>query len=138
MLCRYVVDQLLDQYRLAYSCTAEKSDLTTLLIRAEKIYDLDTGLKHFLRRCLILECRCRSVDRPVLDILRRVDLIDRITQNVEHASERILSDRHADRSARGDCLHTAHKSVRRSHGDTSDRIITQMLGRLNDKLTTVL
>ena len=79
MLCRYVVDQLLDQYRLAYSCTAEESDLTTLLIWAEKIYDLDTGLKHFLRRCLILECRSRSVNWPVLNILRSVDLIDRIT-----------------------------------------------------------
>ena len=39
-----VTDQLLDQYGLTYTGTTEQTDLTTLLIWAKKIYDLDTGL----------------------------------------------------------------------------------------------
>ena len=39
-----VVDQLLDQYGLTYTGSTEQTDLTTLLVRAEKINDLDTGL----------------------------------------------------------------------------------------------
>ena len=46
MLCGNVVDQLLDQYGFSYSCTSEQTDLSTLLIRAEQVNDLDTGLQH--------------------------------------------------------------------------------------------
>ena len=44
MLGCNVTDQLLDQYSLTYTSTAEQTDLTTLLIWAKKVYDLDTGL----------------------------------------------------------------------------------------------
>ena len=44
MLGCNVTDQLLDQYSLTYTSTAEQTDLATLLIWAKKVYDLDTGL----------------------------------------------------------------------------------------------
>ena len=48
-----VTDKLLDKHRLTYAGTAEESDLTTLLIRAEKVNDLDTGLKKLCLRGLL-------------------------------------------------------------------------------------
>ena len=44
MLGCNVTDQLLDQDGLTYTSTTEQTDLTTLLIWAKKVYDLDTGL----------------------------------------------------------------------------------------------
>ena len=44
VLSRDVVNQLLDQYGFTYTGSTEQTDLTTLLVRAEKINDLDTGL----------------------------------------------------------------------------------------------
>ena len=37
-----VTDQLLDQYGLTYTGTTEQTDLTTLLIRAKQVNDLNT------------------------------------------------------------------------------------------------
>ena len=39
-----ITDQLLDQYGLTYTGTTEQTDLTTLLIRAEQVNDLNTCL----------------------------------------------------------------------------------------------
>ena len=39
-----IMNQLLDQYGFSYSCTTEKSDFSTLLVRAEKVNHLDSCL----------------------------------------------------------------------------------------------
>ena len=44
MLCGNVTDQLLDQNCLTYTGASEQTDLSTLLIGAEKVNYLDTGL----------------------------------------------------------------------------------------------
>ena len=44
MLCRNIVDQLLDQYRFTYTGTTKQTCFSTLLIWAEQVYDLDTCL----------------------------------------------------------------------------------------------
>ena len=46
-LCN-VVDQFLDEDSLAHTGTTEKTDLSTLEIGLEKIYDLDSCVKDFL------------------------------------------------------------------------------------------
>ena len=48
-----ITDQLLDQYGLTYTSTTEQTDLTTLLIRAEQVNDLNTGLQQFCVRRLL-------------------------------------------------------------------------------------
>ena len=111
MLRRNIMNQLLNQYGLTYTGSTEQSDLTTLLIWAEQIYDLDTGLQHLLRRCLLLEGWCRSVDWPVLFRLRRLDLIDWITQYIEQSSQGVLTNRDRNRRSCGDGIHSADKSV---------------------------
>ena len=65
-----IADQLLDQDGLSYARTSEESDLTTLLIGAEQVNDLDTGLQD-LRICRLLgESRCLPMDRMLLRRLR--------------------------------------------------------------------
>ena len=55
MLGRNVSDQLLNQNRLSYSCSSEQTDLTALLVRAEQVYDLDTGLQNLCGSGLFLK-----------------------------------------------------------------------------------
>ena len=68
------------------------------------------------------------MDRPCLNTRWWINLVNRISQNIEHTSKRILTYRNADRSTCSDRIHSTYESVCRSHGDTSDSIITQVLG----------
>ena len=55
MLCRDILDQLLDQYGLTYAGTTEQTDLTTLGIRRKKVDNLDTCLQDLYNRTLLFE-----------------------------------------------------------------------------------
>ena len=46
MLVCYVIDKFLNKNCLSYTGTAEKSDLTTLKIRGNKVDNLDTCFKY--------------------------------------------------------------------------------------------
>ena len=61
-----VTNQLLNEDGLAYTRTSEESDFTTLLIRAEKIDNLDTCFKYLNRNILLFKLRSRSVYIPSL------------------------------------------------------------------------
>ena len=69
VLQRDVVDQLLDDDRLADAGAAEQADLAALQVRLDQVDDLDAGLEHLQLGGLLLERRRRAVDRPAL--LRR-------------------------------------------------------------------
>ena len=62
------------------------------------------------------------MDRPCLNTRWWINLVNRISQNIEHTSKSILTYRNADRSACSDRIHSTYESVCRSHGDTSDNI----------------
>ena len=55
MLSRDVTNQLLNQNGLTYTCSTEQTDLSTLLIRAEQINDLNSGLQYLCRGGLLLK-----------------------------------------------------------------------------------
>ena len=55
MLGGHIVDQLLDQHGLSNAGSSEKTDLTALCIRRQKVDDLDPRLKDLHNRALILE-----------------------------------------------------------------------------------
>ena len=58
-----IVDQLLNQNGLSYTCSSEQTGLTAFLIRAKQIDYLDTGLQDLGRCGLFFKRRCFSVDR---------------------------------------------------------------------------
>ena len=47
VFCSDISNQLLNQDCLTYTGTTKQTNLTTLLIRAKKVYDLNTGLQQF-------------------------------------------------------------------------------------------
>ena len=74
-----ITDQLLDQNGLSYACTAEQTDLTPLLVRAQKVNDLDTGLQKFRCGSLLFKAGSRSVNRFVANAFRRRLIINRLS-----------------------------------------------------------
>ena len=66
VLHRDVVDQLLNQHRLAHARAAEQSDLAALQVGLDQVHDLDARLEHFERGGLIFERRRRAMNRVAL------------------------------------------------------------------------
>src|SRR5215204_7450570 len=84
VLLREVVDQLLDDHRLADAGAAEQADLAALRVGREQVDDLDAGLEHLRGRRELLDRRSVAVDRPALDVgVELVALVDRLAQQVE-------------------------------------------------------
>ena len=66
-----VVDELLDEHRLAHAGAAEEADLAALHVGREEVDDLDAGLEDLLGRVELVERRGVAVDRPALGRRRR-------------------------------------------------------------------
>ncbi len=124
VLCCDVTNQLLDQNGFTYTCTAEESDFTTLLIGAEQIDNLDTGLEKLGLGSLFFESGSRFVDRLIAYSFGSGLIVDRFSEDVKNSAQCVLSDRNRNRSAGGNCFHAAHQTVRRTHGDTSYDVVT--------------
>ena len=127
MLRRNIADQLLNEHRLADTCTSEQSDLTTLCIRGKQVNDLDAGLEHFYDRALLLEARRLSVDTPVLLLLQLLTAVDRIAEHVEQSSQRLLSYRNFDTASGSRYFHILMQPFTGSQHNTAHHIITDVL-----------
>ena len=106
MLLCDICDQLLDQHGLTYTGTSEETNLTTLLIRTQKINDLNTCLKDLCGCRLLLKGWCFSMNRIILYVRRCRLLINRLTQYVKHTSQCRLTNRNTDRTAGSFRCHT--------------------------------
>ena len=73
------------------------------------------------------------MNRQVFFSLWSFFIINCFTENVENTSQCLFTYRHRNRAACSDSLHTTHKTISRSHGNTADSIITQMLSNFNNK-----
>ena len=74
-----------------------------------------------------VERRGVAVDRPVLVGLDRAAAVDRLADQVEHAAQRGLADRHLDRRAGVDALLAADHAVGAAQGDAADAAAAQVL-----------
>ncbi len=122
-----VVDQLHDDDGLAHAGAAEQPDLAALQVRLEQVDDLDAGLEHLQLGGLILEARRLAVNRPPLPGQRPVREVHGLAEHVQHAPERLRSDRHRNRPAEVGRLHPALHAVARLHGDGADAVLAQVL-----------
>ena len=66
-----VVDQLLDEHRLAHAGAAEQADLSAFGVGGQQVDDLDTGLEDVHHGALVLERGGLAVNRPLLAGLHR-------------------------------------------------------------------
>ena len=123
-----VVDQLHDDDGLADAGAAEQADLAALQVRLEQVDDLDAGLEHLQFGRLILEGRRRAVNRPALLRLHRpVGEVHRLAEHVQHAAERLGTDRHRNRLAEVGRLHAALHAVGRLHRDRAHAVLAEVL-----------
>ena len=99
VLLREVVDQLLDQHRLADAGAAEQPDLAALDVRRDQVDALEAGLEDLDLRREVAERRRIAVDRPALDVRRRRRLaVDRLRRSRSRAG-RASAARRGRRSA---------------------------------------
>ena len=133
-----VVDQLLDQHGLADAGAAEQADLAALRVRREQVDDLDAGDQDRCFGRLVDEggasawigCRHVAADRAAL--------VDRLTDDVHDAAERLRTDRHADlRAGRVDRL-AAGQAVGRVHRDGADDVLAEVLRDFEDEAVAVV
>ncbi len=94
-----VVDQLLDEHRLADAGAAEQADLAALGVGREKVDDLDAGDEDLRLRRLLGVARRRLVDGALGLRLHGAGLVDRLADDVDDAPERAGADRNGDRRA---------------------------------------
>ena len=138
MLCCYITDKLLYKHRLTNAGASEESNLSTLLIGAEQINDLDTCLQHLLLGTLLFESRRRSVNGRIFHILRCGLVIDRLAQHVEYTAQGLLTYRYAYGCACCDRIHSSYQSVSRTHSHATHCIITQMLRNFYHQCSIVI
>ena len=123
-----VVDQFLNEHRLADAGAAEQADLAALGVRREQVDDLDAGDENLRFRRLIDIGRGRLMDRAARLHLDRPGFVDGFADHVHDAPERALADRHRDRLAGvGDFL-AAHQAFGNVHGDAAHGVLAELLG----------
>jgi hypothetical protein len=122
-----VVDQLLDEHRLADAGAAEQADLAALGVGREQVEHLDAGDQDLgFRRLLDIFGR-RGVDRAHLGGRHGAFLVDRLADDVDDAAEHLRADRHGDRLAGVAHRLAAHEAFGGVHGDGADGVLAQML-----------
>ena len=112
VLCGDVVDQLLNEHRLADARAAEKSNFAALRVRLEQVDDLDAGLQDLRCRALVCKDRSLAVNFPLRRVFGQCAFtVNGFAQHVEHPAERRLADRYADAGSGGLDLHSAREQL---------------------------
>src|SRR5699024_10247215 len=126
-----VVDQFLDQHRLAHARAAEQADLAAAGVGGQQVDDLDAGLEDLGIGVLFLKGRRVAVDGPLFGGLHRAFFVDGFAQHVEHTAQRGLAHRRLDRVAGGDDLVAARKALARREQDAAHRMAADVAGNLH-------
>ena len=122
-----VADQLHHVDGLADTGAAEQTDLAALGERADQVDDLDAGFQKLVGRCLFREARGCTVNRHVLFSTHVASFVDRLTQHVHDATQSRRADRHGDRSTGALNCETALEAFGRTHCDSTDHAVAQLL-----------
>ena len=133
-----VVDQFLDEHRLAYAGAAEQADLAALGVRREQVDDLDAGDENLGFRRLLDIGRGWLMDRAASLHVDRPGFIDGFADHVHDAPERALADRDRDRLAGVGDLLAAHQALRNVHGDAAHRVLAELLGDFEHEAIAVV
>ena len=134
MLLGDVVDEFLDEYRLAHARAAEQSNFAAFQERLDQVNNLHAGFKHLGSRRLFMERRSRPVNRHPLLVFDRTQLVDGLTDDVHDASQRAVSHRHGDRPTEVNRLHPAHHAVGGFHSNAACAPFAQVLLHLEDDI----
>ena len=73
------------------------------------------------------------MDAAAFRRIHRRAVIDRLTEQVEHAAEARISDRHRNRSVQIARGRAAHQAVGRAHRNAANRIVSDLLRYLRNE-----
>ena len=133
-----VVDEFLNEHRLADARAAEQADLAALGVGREQIDDLDAGDENLGFRRLLDICGSWLMDRAASLHDDRPSFVHGIADHVHDAPERALADRDRDRPAGVNDFLTAHQTFRDVHGDAAHRVLAQMLRDFEHKAIAIV
>ncbi|KAH3670907.1 hypothetical protein OGAPHI_000618 [Ogataea philodendri] len=132
-----VVNQLLNENGLTDTGTTEQSNLTTSCVWGKQVHNLDTSLQDFSSSRLLNKSWWVSVDWVSLLALNWTSLVNRLTNNVDDSTQSTSSDRDGNwRTSVKDGL-TSNETLSTIHSNSSDGVLTQVLGDLQDQLLVV-
>lgn len=133
-----VVNQFHDKNCLSDSGTTEKSNLSSTLIWGEEIHDLDTGNKHFLRRVLLDEGWCFTMNwKDVLGVDWSA-LVYRLTNDVHDASEGLATNRDLNGLASVPHLLASRQTFGGIHSNGTDGVLSKMLSNLKNQTDLIV
>src|SRR5690606_19334861 len=133
-----VVDQLLDENRLAHAGAAEQADLAALGVRSQEVENLDARDENFGFRRLLDIFRCGLVNTAHLRRSDRAGFINRLTNHVDDAAEHFRAHRNADRRSRIPYRLTADQTIGRVHRDAADGVFAQVLCNLKKQTRALI
>ena len=133
-----IVDELLNQHRLADACAAEQADLAAARVGRQKVDHLDACYQDLGCRRLLGKAGRGPVDRRVLFGFDRTALVDRLSDHVQDTTEGLGADRHVDRAAAVLDLFAAHQALGAVHRDRANLILAEMLRHLQHQTGTVV
>ena len=134
MLLGEVVDELLDEDRLADAGATEEPRLAAADVGLEKVDGLDARLEDLGLGGQVLECRGRVVNRVVLHVIRDGLAVDRLPHDVPDTTERGRADGHHHRSTGVMDAQASLEAVGRRHGDGADDAVGKLRLDLEDGL----
>ena len=137
MLLSDIIDKFLDKHRLADSRSTEQSDLSSLEIRLQKVYNLDSGEEHLLRSRKVFELRRLTMNRKSAIIIQRGDSVNGFAHNIHDASPDLRAHGHRYRRIRAGHLKSAAESVGTVHRNSADSVLADMLLHLKDNFLAV-
>ena len=117
VLLGQVVDELLDEDRLADARSSEEAGLAATDVRLKKVDGLDARLEDFGLGGQLVERRRRVVNRVVLDVVRHLAAVNRLAHDVPHATEGRGADGHEHGVTGVLDAQASLKAVRGGHGD---------------------
>ncbi len=132
-----VVDQLLDEYRLAYTGAAEEADFTTLAVRLEEVDHLDAGEEDFGADCQVFELGSGLVDRAGVVAVEFGQVVDGVSDDVEQTPLYLVAGRNRNRLAERIDAGSALEAVGTFHGHAAHGFFSDVLLHFENKLRAV-
>jgi len=128
------MDKLLHKYCFTYSCSSEKSCLSSFQHRRDKINYFNSRFKHLSFISQIQEIWRRSMNTSFFLSFWCWKIINRISKNIEYTTQYFWTYWHTNRCLRISCFISSSHSISRCHSDTSHHTIFQLLQYFNNNL----
>ena len=132
-----IIDKFLDKHRLADSRSTKQSDFSSLEIRLQEVYNLDSREEHLLRSCKVFELWRFTMNRKGTILIQLGDSVNGFAHDIHDASPDLRAHGHRYGRIRAGHLESAAESVGTVHRNSADSVLADMLLHLKDNFLAV-